>query len=98
MELAIFSEMYFHQNNRWPANYDELKSFASRNSNIEQTNHPQPLADCHGADFTILTNGDLQIRYSWSIQTNSLSTNQLVLSPIESVSTNDFRIRQITIQ
>lgn len=98
LELAVYSEMYFHENNRWPANYDDLKSFASRNSSIEGTNSAPPLADCHSADFTFLTNGDLQIRYSWSIQTNSLSTNQLVLSPIESVSTNDLRIRQITIQ
>lgn len=98
MELAIYSELYFHQNNRWPADYDELKSFATRNSGNDQTNSSPPLADCRSADFTILTNGDLQIRYSWSIQTNSVSTNQLVLSPIESVSTNQLRIRQITIQ
>lgn len=98
LELTIYSEMYFHQNNRWPTNYKELVSFLHQSPYIRQTNGEPPLAYCRGADFTVLTNGDLRICYISAAQTNFLSTNQIVLSPVETNTANKLEIREIKIE
>lgn len=96
--LVTYSEIFWEKNKRWPADLDELKAFAVSNSVAGSTNALLSFPYYRSADFMVLTNGSLKIRYVVTVQTNSIATNQVLIPPMEMDSNGVWRISGIDIQ